>query len=49
MFGLDFAYMLPQGTNHPLADTFRFTLLFNFTKQGKKASSDVPAETVPTN
>lgn len=49
MFGLDFAYMLPQGTNHPLADTFRFTLLFNFMKSGKKASSDVPAETVPTN
>jgi hypothetical protein len=48
MFGLDFAYMLPQGQNHPLADTFRFTLLFNFTKGGKK-EGDVPAETVPSN
>ena len=49
MFGLDFAYMLPQGTNHPLANTFRFTLAFNFVKSGKKSENDVPAETVPTN
>ncbi len=48
-FGLDFAYMLPQGTNHPLADTFRFSLLFNFMKAGKKESSDVPATTAPSN
>jgi hypothetical protein len=51
VFGLDFAYMLPQGQNHPLADTFRFTLLFNFTKSGKKAAGDgdVPAESTPSN
>lgn len=29
VFGFDFAYMLPRGTNHPLAQTLRFTLHFN--------------------
>lgn len=31
VFGLDFAYLVPaQGRNHPLANTLRFTLLFDF-------------------
>ena len=25
VFGVDFAYMLPRGTNHPLAQTLRIT------------------------
>ena len=29
VFGVDFAYMLPRGTNHPLAQTLRITLHFN--------------------
>jgi hypothetical protein len=30
VFGLDFAYLVPIEQNHPLAETIRFTLLFNF-------------------
>ena len=30
VFGVDFAYLVPQEQNHPLAETLRFTLLFNF-------------------
>ena len=30
VFGVDFAYLVPQQSNHPLAETLRFTLLFNF-------------------
>jgi hypothetical protein len=30
VFGVDFAYLVPQQQNHPLAETLRFTLLFNF-------------------
>jgi len=29
-FGFDFAYLIPQIQNHPLAETLRFTLHFNF-------------------
>ncbi len=29
VFGVDFAYMLPRGANHPLAQTLRITLHFN--------------------
>jgi len=32
VFGIDFAYLVPQQQNHPLAETIRFTLLFNFDK-----------------
>ncbi len=32
VFGLDFAYLVPQEQNHPLADTLRFSLVFNFDK-----------------
>lgn len=30
VFGIDFAYLVPQVQNHPLAETLRFSLLFNF-------------------
>ncbi|HBS87663.1 MAG: hypothetical protein A2W91_15475 [Bacteroidetes bacterium GWF2_38_335] len=30
VFGLDFAYLIPQKQNNPLANTLRFTLIFNF-------------------
>ncbi|MEN8247371.1 MAG: type IX secretion system outer membrane channel protein PorV [Bacteroidota bacterium] len=30
VFGIDFAYLIPQKQDHPLAETLRFTLLFNF-------------------
>jgi hypothetical protein len=30
VFGLDFAYLVPQKQNNPLAETLRFSLVFNF-------------------
>jgi long-subunit fatty acid transport protein len=30
VFGLDFAYLVPIYQNHPLANTLRFSLLFDF-------------------
>ena len=30
VFGLDVAYLIPQGQNNPLAETLRFTLSFDF-------------------
>lgn len=33
-FGIDFAYLLPQEQNHPLADTLRFSLQFNMDGSG---------------
>jgi len=33
VFGIDFAYLVPRQQDHPLADTLRFTLLFNFKPQ----------------
>jgi hypothetical protein len=38
VFGLDFAYLVPvNGQNSPLANTLRFSLLFNFAGlDGKK-------------
>jgi hypothetical protein len=33
MFGLDFAYLIPVAQNNPLAETLRFTLLFDFERQ----------------
>ena len=30
VFGLDFAYLIPTSQRHPLANTLRFTLLFDF-------------------
>lgn len=32
VFGIDFAYLIPQVQDHPLAETLRFTLVFNFEK-----------------
>jgi len=31
-FGIDFSYLVPGDNNHPLAETIRFSLLFNFNK-----------------
>lgn len=31
-FGVDFSYLIPPEQNHPLAETIRFSLLFNFDK-----------------
>ena len=30
VFGIDFAYLVPQQQDHPLAETLRFSLIFNF-------------------
>lgn len=30
VFGIDFAYLVPQKQDHPLAETLRFSLIFNF-------------------
>ena len=30
VFGVDFAYLIPTEQNHPLSETLRFSLLFNF-------------------
>jgi len=41
VFGLDFAYLIPTETRHPLENTLRFTLLFDFEgfkEQNKEAS-----------
>ncbi len=32
VFGVDFSYLIPGDQNHPLAETVRFSLLFNFDK-----------------
>jgi hypothetical protein len=38
VFGIDFAYLVPQRREHPLAETLRFTLHFNFdNKQGEES------------
>ncbi|PIB36825.1 hypothetical protein BFP72_16165 [Reichenbachiella sp. 5M10] len=36
VFGVDFSYLIPSKQNNPLAETIRFSLLFNFTKQENK-------------
>ena len=43
VFGVDFAYLVPQEQNHPLAETLRFTLVFNFDslKQSESITDDV--------
>jgi hypothetical protein len=42
-FGIDFAYMMPTLQNHPLADTMRFSLLFDFGKsKQEKSVTDEP-------
>ena len=39
-FGLDAAYLLPQTRNHPLAETLRFSLSFNFEASDKEAVTE---------
>jgi len=39
VFGIDFAYLVPAEQEHPLAETLRFTLLFNFDKGTKDEES----------
>ncbi|AFM03712.1 hypothetical protein Fleli_1278 [Bernardetia litoralis DSM 6794] len=41
VFGFDFAYLIPNQQQHPLADTIRFSLLFNINKGDKL---DAPKE-----
>ena len=43
VFGLDFAYLIPTETRHPLENTLRFTLVFDFEgfkKQGNEESEE---------
>jgi hypothetical protein len=40
VFGIDFAYLIPQVQEHPLAETLRFTLLFNFKDKEAKSVTD---------
>ncbi len=44
IFGVDFAYLVPQDSNHPLAETLRFSILFNFNtyKQQESIQDDEP-------
>jgi Type IX secretion system protein PorV len=37
-FGLDFAYLIPVASNHPLAETLRFSLLFDLNLAKKEES-----------
>ncbi len=39
VFGIDFAYLVPNERTHPLAETLRFTLLFNFDKDTREEES----------
>ncbi len=39
VFGIDFAYLVPQEQEHPLAETLRFSLLFNFDKSESEEES----------
>ncbi|MEO1049605.1 MAG: type IX secretion system outer membrane channel protein PorV [Bacteroidota bacterium] len=39
VFGIDFAYLVPQEQDHPLAETLRFSLLFNFDNKDSEDSS----------
>jgi len=40
MFGIDFAYLQTIEQNHPLAETLRFTLHFNFEKKNNKSVTE---------
>ena len=39
-FGIDVAYLIPQVRNHPLAETLRFSLLFNMGESGEDAVTE---------
>jgi hypothetical protein len=43
-FGLDFAYLIPVQSNHPLAETLRFSLLFDLNSAKKEESVTDKAE-----
>ena len=45
---IDFSYLIPIHQNNPLANTIRFTLLFDIGSFGRNKASDVPVETTPT-
>ncbi|MDH5474397.1 MAG: type IX secretion system outer membrane channel protein PorV [Cyclobacteriaceae bacterium] len=38
VFGVDFAYLLPKERSHPLAETVRFTLIFDFNSSQQEES-----------
>jgi hypothetical protein len=40
VFGLDFAYLIPQKQNNPLANTLRFSLIFNFDGLREEANAN---------
>ncbi len=40
VFGIDFAYLVPKDQEHPLAETLRFTLLFNFDEKEEDSVTD---------
>lgn len=39
VFGIDFAYLVPSQQEHPLAETLRFSILFNFDKNKREEES----------
>lgn len=41
VFGIDFAYLIPSEQEHPLAETLRFSILFNFDKNNKREEESV--------
>jgi hypothetical protein len=41
----DFSYLIPRQQNNPLANTLRFSLLFNFAKKGKSSGAATDTET----
>lgn len=47
-FGLDFAYLIPVQSNHPLAETLRFSLLFDMNLAKKEESVTDRADGVTT-
>ena len=48
VFGLDFSYLLPTVQRHPLENTLRFSLSFNFDKMGKGNKKKKGKNTAPT-
>ena len=44
VFGLDFAYLIPTSQRHPLANTLRFTLLFDFEAFKSQNKEEPPKE-----
>ncbi|MEM9326527.1 MAG: type IX secretion system outer membrane channel protein PorV [Bacteroidota bacterium] len=39
VFGLDFSYLIPQEQNHPLGDTLRLSIVFNFDPKGEETTT----------